>query len=130
MSTLGFDWQVQQTTLVNQLYGSASQAGLYNQTQYDANRSVGRNDVLSSPNTYDLYSPTQIQSLNVGTPLLQKNPSTGAFTLTLGIEKSTNLTNFTPLPFVAPQMTVNGQGKLEFQFTSPGNAAFFRVQAQ
>lgn len=130
MASLGFDWQVQQTAMVTQLYGSANQAGLYSQTQYDASRNVGRNDVLNSPNTYDLYSPAQIQALNVGTPLLQKNPSTGTFTLTLGIEKSTNLTNFTPLPFVAPQMTVNGQGKLEFQFTVPGNAAFFRVQAQ
>ncbi len=29
-----------------------------------------------------------------------------------------------------PQTTINGQGKLEFQFTTPGNAAFFRVLAQ
>jgi hypothetical protein len=30
----------------------------------------------------------------------------------------------------APQCLINGQGKLEFQFTVPGNTAFFRVQAQ
>jgi hypothetical protein len=26
--------------------------------------------------------------------------------------------------------TINGEGKLEFQFTVPDNAAFFRLQAQ
>jgi hypothetical protein len=30
----------------------------------------------------------------------------------------------------APQTTINGDGKLEFLFTSPDNAAFFRLQAQ
>ena len=104
MAALGFKWDQSQPTLVSTLMSSASNAGL--------------------------YTTSQVQALNVGTPLIQKNATTGAFTLTLGIEKSTNLTNFTPLPFVAPQMTVNGQGKLEFQFTVPDNAAFFRVQAQ
>jgi len=28
------------------------------------------------------------------------------------------------------QTTINGQGKLEFQFTSPDNAAFFRLEAR
>jgi hypothetical protein len=71
-----------------------------------------------------------VQALNVGTPLIQKNATTGAFTLTLGLEKSTYLTSFTALPMTAPQCLINGQGKLEFQFTVPGNTAFFRVQAQ
>ncbi len=63
-------------------------------------------------------------------PLLQRHPVTGVFTLTFGIEKSTNLSNFTPFPFISPQTTINGQGKIEFQFTVPDNAAFFRLQAQ
>lgn len=104
LAALGFDWQVTQTALVQTLMSNANGAGL--------------------------YTPSQVQALNVGTPLLQKNPTTGNFTLTLGIERSTNLTTFTPLPMTAPQCTINGQGKLEFQFPSPGNAAFFRVQAQ
>jgi hypothetical protein len=29
-----------------------------------------------------------------------------------------------------PQTTINGAGKLEFQFTVPDNAAFFRVEAR
>jgi hypothetical protein len=104
MAALGFNWNQNQTALVNTLMSNAANAGL--------------------------YTTSQVQALNVGTPLIQKNATTGAFTLTLGLEKSTNLTSFTALPMTAPQCLINGQGKLEFQFTVPGNTAFFRVQAQ
>ena len=52
--------------------------------------------------------------------------------MTLGIEKSTPLqpTSFTPFPMTVPQTTLNVDGKLEFLFTVPDNAAFFRVQTQ
>ena len=126
----GFDWQVGQSALVSTYYANANGASLYNQTQYDANRTTGRNDVINNPNTYSLYTLSQIQALNVGTPLLQKNPANGAFTLTIGVSKSTDLINFTAFPMTLPQTMINGQGKLEFQFTTPGNAAFFRVLAQ
>ena len=104
MAVQGFDWQVNQTALVNNLYSSANTAGL--------------------------YTPSQVQALNVGIPLLQRHPSTGVFTLTIGIEKSTDLSIFNPFPMTAPQMLINGQGKLEFQFTVPDNAAFFQLRAQ
>jgi len=99
---------------------------LYTLAQYDANRIVGRADVTSSPNTYQLYDLSQVQSLNVGTPLLVKNPTTGKFKLTVGVEKSTNLENFTPMP-IPESAVINSQGKMEFEFTSMDNAAFFRV---
>jgi hypothetical protein len=67
-----------------------------------------------------------VQSLNVGTPLLAKNPATGKFKLTVGVEKSTNLVNFTPMP-IPGSAVINSQGKMEFEFTSADNAAFFRV---
>ena len=35
-----------------------------------------------------------------------------------------------PQRFAAPDTTINAQGQIEFLFTVPGNAAFFRVQAQ
>ncbi len=103
---------------------------LFTPAQVTDSRTAGRNDVISDPNAYNLFTQSQFQALSVGKPLLQKNPTTGAFTLTLGLEKSTNLTTFTPLLMTAPQATINAQGKLEFQFTTPDNAAFFRVQAQ
>jgi hypothetical protein len=112
--------------------GAPNTYSLYSAAQYAANRTAGQNDVINSPNTYNLYTLSQVQALNVGTPLLQKNPTTGIFTLTLGVAKSTDLNIFNPFPMSGPgtSTVINGAGKLEFQFTVPDNAAFFKVQAQ
>lgn len=103
LAALGFDWQKAQPDLVNALYANASGAGL--------------------------YTASQVQALNVGTPLLARNPSTGQFTLTLGVRKSTDLIHFTDLPMSAPQTTVNAQGKIEFRFTSTDGAGFYLIEA-
>jgi hypothetical protein len=131
-AALGFDWQSSQPALVGTLLGNANVAGLFNRAQYDANRTAGQNDVTGNPNPFGLYTPQQVQALNLPAPLIQRNPGTGEFTLTLGIEKSTTLEpgSFTPFPMTTPQVLINGQGKLEFRFTSPDNAAFFRLQAE
>ena len=133
MATLGFDWQVSQPQLVQTYYNNANGAGLFNQTQYDANRTAGRNDVIAAPNTYDLYTLAQVQSLNVGVPLLQKNGTTGGFMLTIGIKKAANLSlpfaNF-PMNATGSSTVVNAQGQLEFRFSVPDNAAFFRLESQ
>lgn len=104
MAALGFDWQTNQTALVNTLMSNANGAGL--------------------------YTTSQVQALNVGTPLISKNPTTGLFKLTIGVEKSTNLQTFTPFPMTAPQTSINGAGELEFYFTVPDNAAFFQIRAE
>ena len=105
LAALGFDWQVSQPALVNTYYSNANAAGL--------------------------YSAAQVQSLNVGTPLLTKNAISGLFKLTIGVQKTTNLTQpFTAFPMTVPQTVINAQGKLEFEFSVPDNAAFFRLQAQ
>jgi len=113
-----------------------TQGNLYTQAQFDSaiktgydlgvSSGGGNADVLANPNNYGLYSLTQVQTLNVGTPLLVKNPTTGNFKLTVGVEKSTNLVNFTPMP-IPGSAVINAQGKMEFEFTSTDNAAFFRV---
>mgnify|MGYP007028613709 CR=1 FL=1 len=133
MSALGFNWQVSQASLVNTYYTNANVANLYSKTQYDANRTAGRADVISSPNTYSLYTLSQVQALNVGVPLMVKDPVTGKFKLTLGVQKSPNLTT----PFLAFPMTgagtatsIDAAGKLEFEFTSPDDAAFFRIESE
>jgi hypothetical protein len=78
----------------------------------------------------EFFTASQVQALHVGTPLLQRNPATGEFTLKLGVRKSTTLNGFSPLPMTAPQTQINAQGQLEFRFTSTENAAFFRVEAE
>ena len=101
LAALGFDWQTAQPTLVSSFLASNG-----------------------------LYTLPQVRALNVSVPLIERNPATGAFTLTLGLEKSTNLGTFIPFPMTAPQTSINGAGKLEFQFTAPDNSAFFRVEAK
>ena len=101
---LGFNWQVSQPDLVNAFTANANSAGL--------------------------YLTNQIPALNVGGPLIRKNPTNGLFTLTIGVQKSTNLVNFHPFPMTAPQTTLNAQGELEFQFGVPDNAAFFRLESK
>jgi hypothetical protein len=107
MRALGFDWQAIQPALVNTYYANANGAGL--------------------------YTPAQVQSLNVGVPLIQRNTTTGVFTLTIGVKKATNLSSpFSELPMNGPgtSTVINAQGKLEFGFTVPDNTAFFRLESQ
>ena len=101
---LGFDWQVVQTDLVAKLKAGANSAGLYTQSE--------------------------IPTLEVGTPFLVKDATTGEFKLTLGLQQSTGLKTFTAFPMTLPKTTITTDGKLEFRFTSSANAAFYRVQAQ
>jgi hypothetical protein len=108
---------------------------LYTQAQYDAALQMGfdlglqvnDSDVLASPNTYDLYRLDQIQEIHVGTPLLEKDPVTGSFKMTIKAQKSTALSNFAPFPFTAGDVSINPEGNLEFQFTPTEDAAFFRL---
>jgi hypothetical protein len=84
--------------------------------------------LYAGANDAGLYTSAQLQALQVAAPVLARNPITGEFILTLGFEKSTDLQSFVPLPLTVPQVTINGQGKLEFRFTAPEPAAFLRVQ--
>jgi uncharacterized repeat protein (TIGR01451 family) len=119
-----------------------TQGALYTQAQYDSGlqaglnaglavgMATGRTQVTDFPNNYGLYNLSQVQALNVGTPLLAKDSATGKFKLTIGVEKSTNLVNFSPMAIPVGAATINAQGKMEFQFTSPDNAAFFRIESR
>ena len=131
LAPLGFNWQMSQPLLVNAYFSNANAANLYTQTQYTANRTAGQNDVTSAPNSYSLYTLSQVQTLNASTPLLTKNPSTGQFKLTIGVQQTPSLSQpFTAFPFSAPNTSINAQGQMEFLFNASGNAAFFRVQAK
>ena len=114
-----------------------NQGTFYTQAQYDAvlqtgltaGLLAGRNQVTGSPNSYGLYSLNQVQALNVGTPLLTKDQVSGKFKLTIKAKKSSDLSTYTPLPFASGDTMINSQGELEFKFTSPDNAAFFRLES-
>jgi hypothetical protein len=105
--------------------GDTNGDGVLSQAEFDAVRSHLA-DELASQNAAGFYSQSQVQSLNVDVPLLsQVGP--GQFKLTLGVHKSTLLNGFQPMPLSAP--TINGD-KLEFLFTAPDRAAFYRIEAK
>lgn len=111
LSSLGFNWQVNQSALVTTLFSNLGGA-------------------LTNLNSAGLYTAAQIQALNVATPMIQYNSATKLFTLTIAVEKSVDLIRFDPLPVTVPQATITGDGKIEFQFGVPDKAAFFRVKAK
>ncbi|MBX7209617.1 MAG: choice-of-anchor D domain-containing protein [Verrucomicrobiaceae bacterium] len=76
-----------------------------------------------------LFLTSDVQALNMDVPLLQKLPGTNQFKLIFGVQKSSDLIHFDPFPLSAPQSTINAGGKLEFLFTVPDGASFFRVQS-
>ncbi len=114
LASLGFDMNLSQPAQVNAMFSNLNVA-------------------LPNLNAAGFYTTAQVQALNVGVPLIQRNATTGQFKLTIGLEKSTNLSvpnSFVPFPFLGPGTVINGQGKIEFLFTAPDNAAFFRLQSQ
>jgi len=110
LAPLGFDFQVSQPDLVNTLFSNL-----------DA--------VIPNLNAAGFFAQSQLQALNVEAPLLAKDSNSGLFTLTIGVEKAPQLTNFFPFPMTAPQTMINAEGKLEFQFSAPDDAAFFRLES-
>lgn len=128
------DYTVLVTNFIGTSPGAVTLMLGFTQAQVDAaslsGYQSGQDAVLANPNLYSLYTSSQVQALHVGTPLLAKDPQTGAFTLTIQAQKSTDLQSFSPLPFSSGTSTINGEGELEFQFTSPDNAAFFRLETK
>ncbi len=102
MAAMGFDWEVSQPEWV---------------ATYFANAHLNQ-----------LFTEDQVQALRVVTPTLTRDAQSGVFKLTLGVEKSSDLLEFNPLPMTTPQATLNAQGEVEFLFNPPGNAAFFRLE--
>jgi hypothetical protein len=104
LAALGFDWELPQPELVTTLTSSLNGAGY--------------------------FTPAQVQALHLDTPLIQRD-ALGVFTLTLGLQKSATLLpgSFEFFPFIAEDTQFN-EGKIEFQFTSPDNAAFFRLEGR
>jgi len=101
LASLGFDWQVDNSAMVRDLFAGGNPAGL--------------------------FTAPQVQALHADTPLLTRNPATGRFTLTIKLETSHDLLNYEPFPVSAPQVTVNAHGDLEIEFGPIDNAAFFRL---
>ena len=121
-------------TVSDQATLSIGTGDLYTQSEYDAAVAAahqeGIDEVLEEPNAYELYTADQIHALHIGTPLLQRDASTGQFVLTIEALKSTDLESFSPFSFEDGEVTISPEGELLFRFTSTEGAAFFRVEAR
>lgn len=104
MAGLGFDWQVPNPSLVT-AFGSYANSGT-------------------------LFEPSRVQALRVRPPAFERDRLTGAAKLTFSLQKSTDLQNYVALPFTNEQTTINPAGEVEFRFTVPDNAAFFRLETR
>jgi hypothetical protein len=131
-TALGIDAFPPTTTFVRYLTEAqmTSRDSQQNAAGQAAGRIAGRADVTSDPNTYGLYNLSQVQALNVDAPLLTRDAVSKKFKLTVKAKKSTDLVNFSDMPFVSADSTINSNGEMEFQFTSPDNAAFFRIESR
>ncbi|MFO1528846.1 MAG: hypothetical protein U1F77_03670 [Kiritimatiellia bacterium] len=105
LGSLGFNPASTQTALVNAYFAGAESNGL--------------------------YSLAGLRAIQVDAPVIARDPLTGFFRLTLGVQSAPSPTGlFSPFPMAAPQTLINAQGKLEFNFTLPGDGAVFRLEAQ
>lgn len=100
LAAMGFNWQVADEELLAILRAGGNATGL--------------------------YTGSQLQAMNPGTPLLPRDPASGDFKLTVAARKSVDLMNFVLLPMSPPKVLINGQGTLQFRVPAPEPKAFFR----
>lgn len=114
LKSIGFDLYTTQPQMVN---------------VFNSSRAEAQQNVLNDPNAHNLYTPVQIQTQHPGVTLIQRDTQ-NQFTLTLGLSKSGNLQqgSFTPMLMTAPATSINGDGKLEFDFSLGDDKGFFRVE--
>jgi len=92
-------------------------SGLYNQSQYEANRTNGQSDILSNPNASGLYTTNQIHNLGLGGIVLNRDTN-NQLTLNYEVMQSTDLQNWSP--YQTYQLPITN---------APTNKMFLRVQA-
>jgi len=114
--SLGYSPTLNLLPLINSLKTNPV-SGLYNQSQYDSNRTAGRNEILNSPNSYNLYSTSQIQNLGLGGIILNRNAN-NQLVLNYQILQSTDLQNWSS--YQNNELVISN---------APSDKMFLRVQA-
>lgn len=107
----GFDWNSAQPALAE----AVAAAGLLSREN------------LAAEGYYDLAG---MRALQAPAPVISRDAGTGKVRLTLGLQQSGDLAQFTPLPATAPQISVTPQGEIQFEFDAPAGSGFFRIEAK
>ena len=89
---------------------------------------INNSNLVTTVRSNGFYRASDVQTLALGSPLLLARDSTnGYFHLSIGVEKSPNLTNWMPLiNFTPTYNTTNGRIELDFP-PDASNAQFYRV---
>lgn len=92
--------------------------GLFSNGQYSSQYDAGQQSVISSPNSYSLYTANQMQNMAFGDLVLIRN-SNGSFNLNYDIEKSADLQSWIPYQSLTLSLT-----------NLPPDKAFIRIKAK
>ena len=95
-------------------YGTSAEVS----TVLDSNFTAGQQSVISSPNSYSLYTANQMQNMAFGDLVLIRN-SNGSFTLNYDIEQSSDLQSWLPYESFNLPLT-----------NLPPEKAFIRIKAK
>jgi len=121
---MGFDRYVAQSpATVQSIFSNPNLAGLYTQTEFEGNfgagRGEGREDVISNPGSYGLYTPDSIMELNLGGLMMQKTGN--QVSVSFKVQSKMNLED--------PTWTDVGTYLLP-PVTMPENKGFLRIRAE
>ena len=76
----------------------------------------------------NLYTANQLQNLALGAPVLKRDPETGNFILSLKLKKTVKDEDWKDLPASDGNLRVGDDGSIEFEFSSPDDAALLRIE--
>lgn len=106
---------------------SAEALGLVPESRLTAARQEALDEVAANPNLFGYYNRDQVQGLALGRPVLERNQATGKMTLSLGLKRSADLTNWQNMTLLNGDVTVSS-GKLNLQITPDEDAAFYILE--
>jgi alpha-tubulin suppressor-like RCC1 family protein len=73
-----------------------------------------------------LYTEGQLETIHAGKFLMKRDPETQDFHVSFTLQKSSNLTGWTPQPVTLPSLEVDAEGRIHFRFQSTGSSSFLR----
>ena len=77
----------------------------------------------------NLYTAKQLQALALGAPVLKRDPESGNFILKVKLKKAVKDEDWKDLSASSGNLRVSDDGSIEFEFSSPDNAALIRLEA-
>ncbi len=94
------------------------------------NPAVDNSDLVNAIQSQPTEFGVDMDALSLGQPVLMRNHDTDSYTLILSLKKSTDLSQFDDMPMSAPEISVNADGDVEFNFSGDENTGFYRIEVE